>query len=180
MSRLYPRSLLLPALLVVTGLVLCGLAAPSPAPQAQKGFATSNVLPDLTWDPVNADPIQLGEQEGSALLIMFMDANMNACIKQLDVVKPIEERYAPKGLKVITVCATEPAATVHPDSIFIEKGVEWPLVMWHDPAELERYGVTDLPVNVIVDRESKVLNRFGAISQYNAFSLEQNLVVALR
>ncbi|MFO7767665.1 MAG: hypothetical protein R6W82_01730 [bacterium] len=180
MSRPLSRSLLLPAVLVCLTVIISGLTPPPTPLQAERGFATSNALPDLTWDPVNAEPIKLRGLEGHALLIMFLDPNMKACVGQLDLVRPLQEKYEPKGLKVITICASEPAAGVHPDSMFTEKGLEWPLVMWHETSELEQYGISDLPVNVIADREGKVLNRIGAISKYNVFSLEQNLVVALR
>ncbi len=152
----------------------------TPIQQAEGSFQAGNRLPDLTWQPVSGEAIRLRAQEGFALFIMFLDPNEKRCLDQLALVKPIAQRYGAKGLKVISVCAAAPADSLDPAAIFKAGGYDWPLVFWHNPVTLKRYGVSDLPLNCIVGRDGRVLMSVGVVSSYNQMLLEGNIVAALR
>ncbi|GEM_PF-2711594 len=166
--------------LTLGGILLVSAGYPPTVQQGEGSFLAGNRLPDLTWQTTAGEEIALREQEGSALLIMFLDPAEKHDTDQLALIKPIVERHAEAGLKVITVCFPAEGDTTDVGAIFAEGGYEWPVVMLEDRQSFEQYGVDDLPKNAIVARNNRVLLMVGTVNRYNQQLLEGNILVALR
>lgn len=179
LHRIRPRHTAFLFTIMIVMLAGAGFSSDLPSPQGTGSFSSRSAdIPDLTWNPINGDRIRLRSLEGFGVLYTFMDPSDEKQREQLPIFKSLLEKYAPKGLKIITVVAVTLPDTIAPGSFF--EGYDWPIVVWDDQAELSGSGITSLPTTSIVDRRCKVVMKVSLITDRTRMMLEGAIAAALR
>ena len=179
LHRIHPRHTAFLFTIMIVMLAGAGYSSDLPSPQGTRSFSTRSAdIPDLTWNPINGETIRLHSLEGFGVLYTFMDPSDEKQREQLPIFKSILEKYASKGLKIITVVAVTLPDTIAPGSFF--EGYDWPIVVWDDQAGLSGSGITSLPTTSIVDRRCKVVMKVSLITDRTRMMLEGAIAAALR
>lgn len=122
--------------------------------------------PEIGGEDLDGRPVKLADYKGDVVLVSFWATWCSPCAEEALEIERLEEAFGPKGLKVLGVnldlCAEGAEAKLarHRAKEFIlEHNVTWPNVMCGPGAKdaAKTYGVAQLPANVLIDREGKVI-----------------------
>lgn len=122
--------------------------------------------PAIAGKDVDGRPVQLADFKGEAVLIVFWATWCSPCEDELALAMDAEETFAGKGLRILGVnmdlCAEgADMKGAHPqvERFLLERNISWPNLMCtsdaKDPAKA--YGIEQLPANVLVGRDGKVI-----------------------
>jgi peroxiredoxin len=138
-----------------------GLSMTASAAETAPGFT----LPDSEGAPVN-----LAKYKGKVVLLDFWATWCHGCKLEIPWFMEFEKKYKHSGLAVIGVSMDDDGwKLVKP---FIkEKGMNYPVVVGNqDLAKL--YGLTSLPVTLLIDREGKIAATHVGMVDKDAFESE--------
>src|SRR5688500_9694793 len=126
------------------------MAAPGSA-RAVKG----KLAPDFTGDTLDGKKLTLSEFRGkNPVVLNFFAEFCGPCKKEFPHLKALDEKFGPKGLKVVAVSMDEDreTAAIVPNA----NGVKFPVVFDPKSVVSDRYKVQVIPHTVVIDREGKV------------------------
>lgn len=126
------------------------LGAPGDA-RAVKG----ELPPDFTGNTLDGGKVTLSSFRGkNPVLLNFFAEFCGPCKQEFPHLKALDEKFGPKGLKVVAVSLDEDrdTAAIVPK----QNKVKFPIVFDPKGAIAEKYGVQAIPHTVVIDRNGKV------------------------
>ena len=135
-----------------------------PEPDAVKAIPIGSVAPDFAAVDAAGKEVSLSHYRAKVVVLDFWATWCGPCIKALPHAQKIAEQYRKQGVVVLAVCTQDKRSSFEnwlkknrqnfPDIVFV-----------HDPAEskpervsLQRYGVTAIPRQFVIDREGKIVD----------------------
>ena len=112
--------------------------------------------PDFTGTALDGRKIKLSDFRGkNPVVLNFFAEFCPPCRKEFPHLKELDEKFAPQGLRVISVSLDEDRATaaIVPN----EHKVAFPVIFDPKGGIAEKYGVQAIPHTVIMDRDGKVV-----------------------
>lgn len=129
---------------------------------------------DLNFDGMDGKPVVLSENVGKATLLVFWNAaQASEKMYNLEVLKPLYDKYAAKGLKIYQVCIGTDKATW----ALVVREQKMPWVNVCDPygRSLSVYGVTESPTVILLSGDE--MTRMEEISRQ---ALDSKISAALK
>jgi peroxiredoxin len=136
---------------------------PEPEPAA-KAIPVGSAAPDFAALDGASKEVKLSEYRGKVIVLDFWATGCGPCLKALPHEQQIAAQYQKQGVVVLAVCTQDKRSNF--ESWLKKNGQKYPEILFlHDPAEskpervsLERYGVTAIPRQFVIDREGKIVD----------------------
>jgi thiol-disulfide isomerase/thioredoxin len=149
----------------LTGASICGCASAQRAPlPARFNPRYAQTLRSLELASVNV-PYRSAELEGYPVVIAFMATYCLPCVAQVQQLKAFHEKYAARGLKVVSIgMDLDGAATLQPFAQVYE--LSYPLLVADEPllAGKSVFGkIPALPATVVLGRDGAEVAAFGGV-----------------
>ena len=131
---------------------LLGIALSVPgSAKAVKG----EIPPDFTGTTLDGRKVSLSDFRGkNPVVLNFFAEFCGPCRKEFPHLRALDEKFGPKGLRVVAVSLDEDRAAA--GAIPRESGAKFPIVFDPKGSIAARYGVQAIPHTVVVDRDGKV------------------------
>ena len=136
------------------------------APRAAPAFS----LKDLSGQTVS-----LSDYQGKVVLLDFWATFCSPCLKAMPKLQKLHEQQAVKGFSVIGVATDEGAAKVVAPVVKKSK-VTYPILI-SDSAAWKTYGVESLPALFLIDRNGRIVKRFGSGVDHKTIEAEVERLV---
>jgi len=142
------------------------------------GVPASNVrktAPNFTLSDSKGTSVRLSDYKGRVVLLDFWATWCHGCKIEIPWYMEFQNKYKDKGLSVIGVSMDEDGwKSVKP--FLEEKKMNYTVVVGNaDLAKL--YGVDQLPVTLLIDRDGKIADSHAGIVDKNAFEKEIALLL---
>jgi thiol-disulfide isomerase/thioredoxin len=102
----------------------------------------------------------MSKYQGKVVLVCFWAPWCETCMKELPLLKKLRETYGGKGVEVIGVSVEKNREAVEK---FVEKSeIPWPIILGDNGVStaVEYYGISEVPIKILVDKNGKVLAVF--------------------
>jgi cytochrome c biogenesis protein CcmG/thiol:disulfide interchange protein DsbE len=131
---------------------------------------TRKAAPDFTLADAKGAPIKLSHYQGKVVLLDFWATWCHGCKTEIPWYMEFQRKYEKEGLVAIGVSmdkegweAVKPYLKEHPINYAIVVGTE----------ELSgQYGVSELPVTLLIDRDGKIADAHTGMVERDAFDKE--------
>lgn len=141
------------------GLCGCGKGTPSATPTAKT--APGEVSPAFNLTAVDGSTVSFKPQDnptGDVTLLVFWsftwDSNVETLLARL---AELHERYAPRGLRIISVSYDEEPSRLR--NFLSSNKTPFPVAVGVDSA-YERFGIKSIPTAILVDKDGKIVERW--------------------
>lgn len=123
--------------------------------------------PDFTLIANNGTSVRLSDYKGKIVLLDFWATRCGGCKVEIPWYTEFQSKYKDKGLALIGVAMDDDGWTkVRP---FAQaKKMNYPVVLGDEPLA-KQYGVTALPVTLLIDGEGKIAASHTGLVDKNAF-----------
>ena len=150
---------------MLAGFLLCSAAlAADTAPALRKA------APDFTLSDSKGAPIRLSDYKGKVVLLDFWATWCHGCNIEIPWYMEFQQKYKDKGLSVIGVAMDDDGwKSVRPFSD--EKKINYIIVVGNEGLAKE-YGVDNLPVTLLIDRDGKIAVSHAGMVEKEAFEKE--------
>jgi len=139
------------ALRLAAGLALAAAMVVPGSARAVKG----QVPPDFTAATLDGKKITLSAFRGkNPVLLNFFAEFCGPCRREFPHLKALDERFGPRGLRVIGVSLDDDRATAA--VIPTQAKARFPIIFDPKAGIAEKYGVQAIPHTVVIDRTGKV------------------------
>ena len=132
------------------------------------GLMKGQLAPDFTLKDLNGKEFSLASfRNNSAVCLVFWATWCPYCLQEIPKLKNFHSKYSEKGLKVLSIdiAANDPIKRV---MAFQKKyGLPYPILYDKDNVVSRLYGVTGIPVSIVIDRKG--------IIQYRGYALPENI-----
>ena len=150
---------------MLAGFLLCSAAlAVDTAPALRK------TAPDFALSDAKGAPIRLSDYKGKVVLLDFWATWCHGCNIEIPWYMEFQQKYKDKGLSVIGVAMDDDGwKSVRPFSD--EKKINYMIVVGNEGLAKE-YGVDNLPVTLLIDRDGKIAASHSGMVEKEAFEKE--------
>ena len=151
---------------MLAGLLLCSaaLAVDTALPNLRKA------APDFTLSDSKGASIRLSDYKGKVVLLDFWATWCHGCNIEIPWYMEFQQKYKDKGLSVIGVAMDDDGwKSVRPFSD--EKKINYIIVVGNEGLAKE-YGVDNLPVTLLIDRDGKIAASHSGMVEKEAFEKE--------
>lgn len=162
------------ALAEIALLALC-FALPAKAPADLTAANSRKAAPDFTLSDSKGVSVKLSDYKGRVVLLDFWATWCEGCKVEIPWYMEFQNRYKESGLSVVGVSMDEDGwKSVKP--FLEEKKVNYPVVIgdW-DLANL--FGITALPVTLLIDRNGKIADLHVGMVDKDAFESEIQILL---
>src|SRR3989475_8964864 len=150
----------------VAGLLLCLTALPANTPPARLRKAA----PDFTLSDSKGTSVRLSDYKGRVVLLDFWATWCHGCKTEIPWYMEFQEKYKTKGLSVIGVAMDDDGwKSVKPFSV--ENKINYAIVVGNE-ALAKEYGVSALPVTLLIDRDGRIAESHAGMVEKEAFEKE--------
>ncbi len=151
---------------MLAGFLLCSTAlAADTAPSNLRKAA-----PDFTLSDSKGASIRLSDYRGKVVLLDFWATWCHGCNIEIPWYMEFQQKYKDKGLSVIGVAMDDDGwKSVRPFSD--EKKINYMIVVGNEGLAKE-YGVDNLPVTLLIDRDGKIAASHSGVVEKEAFEKE--------
>jgi len=130
--------------------------------QFSEGPQVGRLAPEISLPTADGQTRKLSDLRGQVVVIAFWASWCAPCLKEIPVLKDLQEKYASSCLTVFAVNADDPAPKV--SALVRQHGINYPVVLAEgDPKLGERYGVVGVPLTILVDRWGVITWRGGEL-----------------
>lgn len=132
------------------------------------GLTQGKIAPDFALKDLDGNTVSLASfKNNNPVCILFWATWCPYCVRDIPRVKSLHEKYAPQGLKIlsINIAANDPIQRV----INFKNRYGLPYTILYDENNVvsQLYGVVGIPVSVIIDRKGVI--------QYRGYQLPDNV-----
>lgn len=139
----------------------------TPAPAAKRGTAQGQLAPDFELPLVGSESgetLSWSDLLGHPTVLSFTVTWCPYCRKQTPTLVEGYERWRAQGVQFVGIDVKEERAVVA--AYAAQNHISYPIVLDHDGAVAERYGVRGFPITYFLDAEGRVLARqIGVITK---------------
>src|SRR5262249_45257163 len=124
--------------------------------------------PAIRGTDVDGKPFDLADARGRVVLVVFWATWCLPSAVEVEGFQQVAESYRPKGFQVVGINLDtmqdggQKLETVMPSirSFLLDHNVRWPTLIngQGDKDYATAYGVTEIPTNVLIDRDGKVVH----------------------
>lgn len=126
--------------------------------------------PDFTLTDANGVKVQLSQYNGRVVLLDFWATWCHGCKTEIPWYMEFEDKYKNRGLAVIGVSMDADGwKSVKP--FMAEEKMNYPVVIGSDGLA-GRYGVTNMPVTLLIDRNGKIADSHTGVVDKAAWEQE--------
>jgi peroxiredoxin len=126
--------------------------------------------PDFTLPGSNGAAVQLSRYRGMVVLLDFWATWCHGCKTEIPWYMEFSEKYKKSGLAVIGVSMDDDGwKIVKP--FLKQKKMKYPVVIGND-ALAKRYGLTEMPLTLLIDRRGRVAFSHTGVVDKDAFEAE--------
>jgi peroxiredoxin len=112
-------------------------------------------LPDFTLKDLKGNKFTLSKQIGKPVLLFFGATWCPSCRSEIPAYKNIHETYSKRGLIVIYINITEPAAKV---AKFVKAhALPYKVLLDEEGSVAESYGIVGVPTMILIDKEGRII-----------------------
>ncbi|MCX8042867.1 MAG: TlpA family protein disulfide reductase [Desulfobacterota bacterium] len=153
----------------IAALIVCMLSGCSNAEErSATGVSQGKRAPDFVLKDIDGKQVSLSSfRNNNPVCLLFWATWCPYCVREIPRVKSLHEKYAPKGLKIlsINIAANDPIQRV----IGFRERYQLPYTILYDEQNTvsQLYGVMGIPVSVIIDR--------NGIIRYRGYQLPDNV-----
>ncbi len=135
-------------------LIAVCFALPARAPADLTGASSRKAAPDFTLSNSKGASVKLSAYKGKVVLLDFWATWCEGCKIEIPWYMDFQEKYKTSGLAVVGVSMDDDGwKSVKP--FLEEKKVNYPVVIG-DRDLASRFGITALPVTLLIDRDGKI------------------------
>ena len=171
MDRNAPKAARLQLTTVICAWLLCGVGAGSVFAATEM---TGEAAPDFVLKSVSGDNLRLSEYRGEVVLVSFWATWCGECRTQLTELNDWYGTYATAGLRLLAVGLDRELGAVSKTAASL--ALDFPVVHDGDLEVSRLYGVSEMPVAVLIDRDGIVREVFEGFRR----SSEQPLLDRVR
>jgi len=156
-------------------LVVACFALPVRAPADLTAASSRKAAPDFTLSDSRGTSVKLSAYKGRVVLLDFWATWCGGCKVEIPWYMEFQSKYKDSGLSVIGVSMDEDGwKSVKP---FLEaKQVNYPVVIG-DWDLAGRFGITSLPVTLLIDRDGKIADLHVGMVDRDAFESEIQILL---
>lgn len=125
------------------------------------GIKIGQVAPKITSFDIQGNPFELSDLRGSVILLDFWGSWCGPCIKEAPAIVSINDEYASKGLKVVSIAIEKNDKTWKKATKKLGFNWDIQLVEKSQFVRFNRiasaYEVTDIPSLFIIDEDGRIL-----------------------
>jgi peroxiredoxin len=132
--------------------------------------ADRDPAPDFTLPGSNGAVVQLSRYRGKVVLLDFWATWCHGCKTEIPWYMEFSEKYKKSGLAVIGVSMDDEGwKIVKP--FLKQKKMKYPVVIGNDGLA-KRYGLTEMPLTLLIDRQGRVAFSHTGVVDKDAFEAE--------
>ncbi|MBO8176654.1 thiol-disulfide oxidoreductase ResA [Aeribacillus pallidus] len=111
--------------------------------------------PDFVLQDLEGNSYQLSDFKGQGVFLNFWGTWCKPCEKEMPYMNNQYKKYKDLGVEILAINVGESAFTINK---FVEKHqLEFPILVDKDKKVLDRYGVIPLPTTFLIDKNGKVV-----------------------
>jgi len=115
---------------------------------------------DFTLPSVDGgESVTLSDLKGKPVLLVFWATWCGPCRRELPALKKLEEEYGPKGLRIVAVSIDYRQSRKSVAAFKKRYDIPYRVVWDEDSLVSEKYGVSAVPTNVLVDPQGIIRSR---------------------
>lgn len=142
-------------------------------PAAAPARSNSKPLPPINLQDFDGKAVPSDQFKGNILVLDFWATWCVPCIAEIPTLNRLQEKYGPKGVKVLGVTmASGDAAEVKP---FVGKHKMKYLILMGDDNQVYDLNVIAFPTTYVITRDMKVFRRYIGASPTKAAELEADI-----
>lgn len=131
--------------------------------------------PSFSVRDLSGKTVSLEEYRGKVVLLDFWATWCSPCVASMPKLQKLHAKYAAKGFAVVGVAIDEGGAkTVAP--VVAKRKVTYPVLLATEPT-WKAYDVKTLPALFLVDRQGRIVKRFGGATPHRVIEKEVRRVV---
>lgn len=151
-------------------LIALYFALPGSAPADLTSASSRKPAPDFTLRDSKGASVTLSAYKGKVVLLDFWATWCGGCKVEIPWYMDFQKKYQKLGLAVVGVSMDEDGwKVVKP--FLAEKKINYPTVLG-DQALASRFGVSALPVTLLIDRDGKIADLHAGMVDKDAFEAE--------
>ena len=144
-------------------------------PQSFLKTFTPGPAPGFSLKSLTGETVSLEAYKGKVVLLDFWATFCGPCVKAMPKLQKLNDQYADKGFAVLGIATDEEGAKVVAPLVSKIK-VKYPILI-SDASAWKKYEVETLPALFLIDREGKIVKRFGGNTEHK--TIEQEVVQLL-
>lgn len=123
-------------------------------------FTPKQPAPDVTFQVLDGDTIDMAELRGQAVLVKFWATSCVTCVQQMPDTQEYFETFSPKGLEVIAVAMSyDPVEFVR--QFTASRELPFTVAIDSDGSVAQGFGDVRLtPIAFVIDRNGQILKRY--------------------
>lgn len=118
-------------------------------PSPHEGF----LAPDFSLDSLDGESVQLSQLRGQVVLINLWTTWCPPCRKEMPAIQRLHDKYAEKGLTILSVNATNQDSRASAEEYIRESGLTFTVLMDVDGSVSRAYQLQALPTTFFIDRD---------------------------
>ena len=143
------------------------------ATAAQPARSDSKALPPINLQDFDGKAVPSDQFKGNILVLDFWATWCVPCIAEIPTLNRLQEKYGPKGVKVLGVTmASGDASEVKP---FVGKHKMKYMILMGDDDQVYDLNVIAFPTTYVITRDMKVFRRYIGASPTKAAELEADI-----
>lgn len=155
---------------ILLGALALAVGARPGMPDDLAAAAARKAAPDFTLTDAAGAKVQLSEYKGRVVLLDFWATWCHGCKTEIPWYVEFENRYKNRGLAVIGVSLDADGwKSVKP--FLAEEKMSYPVVIGNDGLA-GRYGVTNMPMTLLIDRNGKIADSHSGVVDKTAWEQE--------
>jgi thiol-disulfide isomerase/thioredoxin len=125
---------------------------------------TPRPAPAFSLKDLNGRTVELADLKGKVVLLDFWATWCAPCVASMPRLQKLHQKYAAKGFAVVGVAIDEKGAAVVAPMVS-KKKVTYPVLLGTEAA-WTAYQVKSLPALFVIDREGRIVKRFGGATDH--------------
>ncbi len=123
----------------------------------------AEVPPDFQLPDIDGSIISLKESKGKVVLLEFWATWCSPCVDAIPFLNSLYDNYRDKGLTVLAINLDGDNGVGRVKDFAKEYDIKYP-ILFSDDLTGKLYGVSNIPVTFIIDREHKVAGKYYGAS----------------
>ena len=149
--------------LCLLGIYVAGRRASS----KPKASASGNSAPDFTLTDIDGKKLSLSDYKGKVVLLDFWATWCTPCGEEIPHFVEMQQKYGSQGFQVVGISMDDDAKPVR--DFYQKYKMNYPVAVGDDKLAQNFGGVMGLPVNIVIDREGRIVTKYLGATDTSVF-----------